>query len=240
MATFGLFLMCLWNNFLIRFISILEHIYFNKMIEFKVWISFLITVTILVTTPGPSVLLATANSMKYGINKTLGTILGDLSANLCQILLASFGLASIVISSGELFQLIKWCGVIYLIYIGIMKITSKPTLQINKEETNEREFSKLYVEGFLMSVANPKAIVFFAALFPIFIDDSLPFLPQVVILSITFLILDGISLLIYTLFASRLKTYLENHEKIYLQNKVVGILLILSGIMLSMVNRTNN
>ena len=210
------------------------------MTEFKVWISFLITVTILVTTPGPSVLLATANSMKYGINKTLGTILGDLSANLCQILLASFGLASIVISSGELFQLIKWCGVIYLIYIGIMKITSKPTLQINKEETNERKFSKLYVEGFLMSVANPKAIVFFAALFPIFIDDSLPFLPQVVILSITFLILDGISLLIYTLFASRLKTYLENHEKIYLQNKVVGILLILSGIMLSMVNRTNN
>ena len=210
------------------------------MIEFKVWISFLITVTILVTTPGPSVLLATANSMKYGINKTLGTILGDLSANLCQILLASFGLASIVISSGELFQLIKWCGVIYLIYMGIMKITSKPTLLINKEETNEREFSKLYVEGFLMSVANPKAIVFFAALFPIFIDDSLPFLPQVVILSITFLILDGISLLIYTLFASRLKTYLENHEKIYLQNKVVGILLILSGIMLSMVNRTNN
>ena len=210
------------------------------MIEFKVWISFLITVSILVSTPGPSVLLATANSMKYGINKTLGTILGDLSANLCQILLASFGLASIVISSGELFQLIKWCGVIYLIYIGIMKITSKPTLQINKEETNEREFSKLYVEGFLMSVANPKAIVFFAALFPIFIDDSLPFLPQVVILSITFLILDGISLLIYTLFASRLKKYLENHEKIYLQNKVVGILLILSGIMLSMVNRTNN
>ena len=210
------------------------------MIEFKVWISFLITVTILVTTPGPSVLLATANSMKYGINKTLGTILGDLSANLCQILLASFGLASIVISSGELFQLIKWCGVIYLIYMGIMKITSKPTLLINKEETNEREFSKLYVEGFLMSVANPKAIVFFAALFPIFIDDSLPFLPQVVILSITFLILDGISLLIYTLFASRLKTYLENHEKIYLQNKVVGILLILSGIMLSVVNRTNN
>ena len=210
------------------------------MIELKIWISFLITVTILVITPGPSVLLVTANSMKYGVNMTLGTIFGDLTANLCQILLASFGLASIVISSGELFQVIKWCGVIYLIFIGIMKITSKPTLQINKEETNEREFSKLYVEGFLMSVSNPKAIVFFAALFPIFIDDTLPFLPQVVILSVTFLILDGISLLIYTLFASRLKTYLENHEKIYLQNKVVGILLILSGIMLSMVNRTNN
>ena len=178
--------------------------------------------------------------MKYGIDKTLGTILGDLSANLCQILLASIGLASIVISSGELFQVIKWCGVSYLIYIGIMKIVSKPMIKINYEETNERSFFKLYAEGFLMSAANPKAIVFFAALFPLFISDSLPFLPQVVILSITFLILDGISLLIYTLFASRLKTYLENQEKIYLQNKLVGVLLILSGIMLSMVNQTNN
>ena len=210
------------------------------MIDFKIWISFLITVTILVMTPGPSVLLATANSMKYGIDKTLGTILGDLSANLCQIFLASIGLASIVISSGELFQVIKWCGVAYLIYIGIMKIVSKPIIKIIYEETNERSFFKLYAEGFLMSAANPKAIVFFAALFPLFISDSLPFLPQVVILSITFLILDGVSLLIYTLFASRLKTYLENQEKIYLQNKLVGILLILSGIMLSIVNKINN
>lgn len=207
--------------------------------EFKVWVSFLITVTVLVLTPGPSVLLATANSMKYGVKKTLGTILGDLSANFCQIILASIGLASIVISSGELFQVIKWCGVFYLIYIGILKIVSKSTIQIDKEGAKERSFSKLYAEGFLMSVANPKAIVFFAALFPLFINENLPFLPQVVLLTFTFLILDGTSLLIYTLFASRLKAYLENKEKIHLQNKVVGILLILSGILLSMVNRTN-
>lgn len=208
--------------------------------EFTIWISFVATVTILVITPGPSVLLATANSMKYGANNALGTILGDLSANLCQIILASIGLASIVISSGELFQIIKWCGVAYLIYIGTMKIISKPKIQINKEGTNGRSFSKLYAEGFLMSAANPKAIVFFAALFPLFISESSPFLPQVVILAITFLILDGTSLLIYTKFASRLKTYLENQEKVHLQNRIVGILLIFSGIMLSMVKRTNN
>jgi len=207
--------------------------------EFKVWVSFLITVTVLVLTPGPSVLLATANSMKYGVKKTLGTILGDLSANFCQIILASIGLASIVISSGELFQVIKWCGVFYLIYIGILKIVSKSTIQLDKEGAKERSFSKLYAEGFLMSIANPKAIVFFAALFPLFINENLPFLPQVVLLTFTFLILDGTSLLIYTLFASRLKAYLENKEKIHLQNKVAGILLILSGILLSMVNRTN-
>ena len=208
--------------------------------ELTIWISYVATVIILVITPGPSVLLATANSMKYGSKKTIGTILGDLSANLCQIVLASVGLASIVIASGELFQIIKWCGVAYLIYMGIMKFISKPEIKIDTEVPNNRSFSKLYAEGFLMSAVNPKAIVFFAALFPLFIVESSPFLPQVVILALTFLILDGTSLLIYSQFATRLKSYLENKEKIYLQNRIVGSLLIFSGFMLSMVKRTSD
>lgn len=207
--------------------------------DLTLWISFIGTVLILVFTPGPSVLLATANSMKYGAKKTTGTILGDLSANLLQIILASAGLATIVISSGELFQLIKWFGVAYLIYIGIRKIITTPKIELNKRNSKERNFLDLYTEGFLMSAANPKAIVFFAALFPLFINETLPFIPQVIILGITFLVLDGISLFVFTHFAMKLKEYLENKEKVHLQNKIVGSLLILSGVMLSFVKRTN-
>ena len=94
--------------------------------DFTLWLSFVGTVLILVWTPGPSVLLATANSMKYGAKKTTGTILGDLTANLLQITLASAGLASIVISSGELFQVIKWLGVVYLVFMGVKKIIKIP------------------------------------------------------------------------------------------------------------------
>lgn len=208
--------------------------------DVTLWISFIGTALILTLTPGPSVLLATANSMKYGANKTIGTILGDLSANLMQMILASAGLASIVASSGELFQWIKWFGVAYLIYTGIRKIITKPRLAVNTNGEKDRSFLNLYVEGFLMSAANPKAIVFFSALFPLFINQALPFLPQVVVLASTFLILDGVSLLIYSLFATRLKHYLENEKKVHLQNRIVGSLLILSGLMLSMVKRTNN
>lgn len=208
--------------------------------DIATWLSFVGTVIILAMTPGPSVLLATANSMKYGRSKTVGTILGDLSANLCQIILASIGLAAIAISSGELFQLIKWCGVLYLIYIGIAKILSRPKITLQTDEVKERSWSKLYFEGFLMSAANPKAIVFFAALFPLFINEAYPIFPQIVILAITFLVIDGISLLIYASFASQLKSYLENQKKVHLQNRIVGSLLVLSGLMLSMVKRTNN
>jgi len=208
--------------------------------DLTLWLSFVGTVLILALTPGPSVLLATANSMKYGASKTIGTILGDLSANLLQIILASAGLASIVISSGELFQMIKWFGVAYLIYIGISKIVSNSQLIFAKKALKDKSFLNLYTEGFLMSAANPKAIVFFAALFPLFINENLLFLPQILILSITFLIIDGMSLTIYTRFATKFKDYLENKEKVYLQNKIVGSLLILSGLMLSLVKRTND
>ena len=208
--------------------------------EITVWLSFVGTVIILAITPGPSVLLATANSMKYGKSKTIGTIAGDLVANLCQIILASVGLATIITSSGELFQIIKWLGVAYLIYMGIMKIIAKPKIELSTSKVEERSFSKLFLEGFLMSAANPKAIVFFAALFPLFLNNADPILPQIVILAVTFLILDGLSLFIYAIFAERLKSYLENQQKVYLQNRIVGGLLVLSGIMLSMVKRANN
>ncbi|MEM9671547.1 MAG: LysE family translocator [Cyclobacteriaceae bacterium] len=210
------------------------------MMDLTLWISFVGTVLILALTPGPSVLLATANSLKHGVKKTVGTIFGDLSANLLQIMLASVGLASIIVSSGELFQLIKWLGVAYLIYVGIRKIIIQPKVEIHERKGQHRSFFSLYSEGFLMSAANPKAIVFFTALFPLFISDSLPILPQITILAITFLILDGLSLLIYAQFATKLKTYLENQKKVHLQNKIIGTLLILSGLMLATVKRTSN
>lgn len=204
------------------------------------WISFIGTVLIIGVTPGPSVLLASANSMNYGVKKTTGTILGDLSANAMQIVLSSLGLASIVISSGEIFSLIKWAGVGYLIYMGITKIITVPEVVQFKKRNRDKGFVKLYSEGFLMSASNPKAIVFFAALFPLFIDQNMAFVPQVAILGITYLVIDGICLLVYVQFASRLKKYLENQQKTHLQNKLIGTLLILSGLMLSLVKRSNN
>lgn len=208
--------------------------------DLTIWISFVGTVLIIGITPGPSVLLAAANSMNHGTKKATGTILGDLSANTLQIILSSIGLASIVISSGEIFGLIKWAGVGYLMYMGVMKFISSPQVgQFNKKD-KEKSFFKLYSEGFLMSASNPKPIVFFAALFPLFIDPNLAFVPQVVILGTTYLAIDGICLFFYVHFASKLKAYLENQQKVHLQNRIIGALLILSGLMLSTVKRTND
>lgn len=121
--------------------------------------------------------------------------------------------------------------------MGIRKLFSKPEKFELSSNIGKGNFFKLFVEGFLMSAANPKAIVFFAALFPLFLDDFAPMIPQIIILGITFLIIDGLSLLVYSTFAETLKSYLESREKMHLQNRIVGGLLILSGIMLSMIRR---
>lgn len=205
--------------------------------DLTLWLSFVGTVLVLGLTPGPSVLLATANSLKYGPRKTMGTILGDLSANLLQIVLASAGLASIVMASGEVFQTIKWLGVAYLIFLGIRKFFNSSEVNLKKENQKPRTWFQLYTEGFLMSAANPKAIVFFAALFPVFIVAGRPLIPQIAILAITFLSIDCMSLLLYARFASILRKVLENRQQVKLQNRIVGTLLILSGIFLSTVRR---
>lgn len=201
------------------------------------WLSFAATFAILAVTPGPSVLLATANSMNHGSRKAVATILGDLSANTLQILFASLGLATIITTSASVFNAIKWIGVAYLIYMGISKLRASTTENTLKSDKQEKSFFKLYSEGFLMSASNPKAIVFIAAFFPLFIDQQLPFIPQVIILGLTYLVMDGICLLTYVHFADRLKRYLEDQEKVSLQNKIIGGLLIFSGVMLSLVNQ---
>jgi homoserine/homoserine lactone efflux protein len=105
--------------------------------------------------------------MNHGSRKAVATILGDLSANTLQILLASLGLATIITTSASVFNAIKWVGVAYLIYLGISKLLSKAGTNNLLEEKREKSFFKLYSEGFLMSASNPKAIVFIAAFFPL-------------------------------------------------------------------------
>lgn len=205
--------------------------------NFTLWLSFAATFAILAVTPGPSVLLATANSMNHGARKAVATILGDLSANTLQILLASLGLATIITTSATVFNAIKWVGVAYLIYMGVSKLLAKPSDEILRADKAEKSFFKLYSEGFLMSASNPKAIVFIAAFFPLFIDPELPFTPQVIVLGLTYLVMDGICLLTYAHFADRLKRYLADREKVSLQHKIIGSLLVFSGVMLSLINQ---
>lgn len=137
----------------------------------NLWIAYIGTVLLMMSTPGPSQLLMLSNSIGNGFRRSLFTAAGDLSANLVQMIVASVGLASVLASSTTFFVAIKWAGVGYLVYLGLKLLLARKPPE-SALEPPKRSARALYWQGFLTSAANPKAVVFFAALFPQFIDPS--------------------------------------------------------------------
>lgn len=148
------------------------------------------------TPPDTSQLLTISNSIQHGLKRSLWTISGDLSANILQMLAAAFGLAAVIATSANAFTIIKWLGVAYLAWIGLQLFLSKP-IDTKAESASQKSAGSLFRQGFFTSSANPYAVVFFSALFPQFIDPGLPVLPQVAILGATYLVVDGVILLLW-------------------------------------------
>ncbi len=161
------------------------------------WLAFVGTVLLLMGTPGPSQLLMLSNSAGNGFRRALATAAGDLSANLLQMIVAGAGLAGAVRASSDVFAVVKWLGVLYLVFLGV-RMWRAPSGTLTPERgTRLRSLRSLYAQGFVTSASNPKAVVFFAALFPQFLAANEPFLAQFAILSATYIVIDGTFLSLY-------------------------------------------
>lgn len=167
------------------------------------YLAYLATVAVFFSMPpGPSQALMIANSMRHGVRRSTATIFGDLTANALQMTAAAFGLAVIISTSYWILLAVKWAGVLYLLWIGWRTFTSRRS-DLSDAGTLISS-NRLWRQGFITSASNPKAIFFFAALFPQFIDISQPVWPQLVILGTTYLFVDGTLLLLWGLLAERL------------------------------------
>ena len=155
-----------------------------------------------VTPPDTSQLLIISNSLRHGLRRSTATIAGDLSANVLQMTAAAFGLTAIIAASADAIWVIKWLGVAYLAWIGLRLILTRNTADGPRAADQGRR-RVLFRQGFLTSSANPYAVVFFGALFPQFIDPTQPVLVQLVILGATYLLVDGLILLLWGWMATR-------------------------------------
>ena len=183
------------------------------------------------TPPDTSQLLIISNSVRHGLGRSAYTIAGDLTANSLQMTGAAFGLAAIIATSATAFIWIKWLGVAYLVWIGIQLIRSKDqTTGVHANATGQS--FRLFRQGFVTSMANPFAVVFFGALFPQFIDPTLPVLPQLLILGVTYLVVDGVILLLWGWLGSRAATALKRVSFTSI-NKVCGGLMIAAAALLA-------
>ena len=204
------------------------------MISFETWSLYVLTVLALMSTPGPSHLLMLSNSAAYGFRRSLATGAGDLSANGLQMLAAGLGLAALISAYAPALQIIKWAGVAYLIFMGVrmMRRWSLPGAD-DQANTPSVSLSGLWSQGFITSAANPKAVVFFTALFPQFIASDLPFWPQFIALSVSYIVIDGLFLSAYGYGAAWITTRLSQIPKIWV-SRIGGGLMILAACLLAL------
>lgn len=181
------------------------------------------------TPPDTSQLLIISNSLRHGLRKSLATIAGDLSANALQMTLAAFGLTAIIAASANALWVVKWLGVAYLVWIGLRLMMSRP----DTAGPGAAQRGTLFRQGFLTSSANPYAVVFFGALFPQFINPGVAVLPQLLILGVTYLVVDGLILLLWGWAAQRTLGRVKNLTNLWI-NRVSGALMIGAAVLLGL------
>jgi threonine/homoserine/homoserine lactone efflux protein len=210
----------------------------------ETWLSFCALVSLMVATPGPSVLIGMSHSLRYGPRPTMITALGDVTANMIQMVIAAVGLGALLATSVTAFGVVKWCGVAFLIVIGLTAILRKPKASKNHSDTEIKirtgfepiRKRRLFSEGFLVAAGNPKAIAFFGALFPQFIDPSVDLWPPLVILGITFVIFDYTFVMMYALGAARLMPWLLKRGGKNTIGRISGGVLIVAALLLSLID----
>jgi len=137
------------------------------------WGIFVLTLGVATLLPGPSVLLALHNGLRYGRARSLAGILGVVVAALILAGAAMTGLAGLLLASAHLFRLLRLAGAAYLIFLGARMLwSSRRAAQANalEREGNQLEGRELFRQGVRVGLSNPKAILFFGALFPQFLD----------------------------------------------------------------------
>lgn len=147
---------------------------------------FSMTVFVASIIPGPSMLLALTHGMQFGARRTMASAMGNVTVTLIQALISIVGLGTILLASETVFLVVKWVGAGYLIHMGIAMLrSSSATVSPGqaREDGENTSLKKMYLQAAFVTAGNPKAIVFFTAVFPQFINPDAPYLLQCAILT---------------------------------------------------------
>ena len=202
--------------------------------------TFLLTGILLNLTPGNDTIFILTRSIGQGKKAGIISALGIGTGSIIHTILAAFGLSIIIAKSILLFNIIKYAGAAYLLYIGFKMLTQKKPLNTdNTAAERSAGYLKIYRDAIITNVLNPKVALFFIAFLPQFIDPTLkntvlPFL----VLGITFITTGTIWCLILATFASAIFTRLKNNKSVSMYlNRISGITLIGLGIKVALTDR---
>lgn len=196
--------------------------------QWATWGLFATTELVLCLTPGPAVLFVLSSALRAGARQSMASSAGILAANAVYFLISATGLGGLLAASTDLFFAVKWAGAAYLIYLGLRSIFGK-SAAFAMEEGQPSRVHHLFAGGFVTQASNPKAIVFFSALLPQFLDARRAIAPQVAILGVTSVIIEFFVLLGYGAVAARASALAGGSRYAALTNRIAGALLIGAG-----------
>lgn len=204
------------------------------MPETAALISFVLACLVIVAVPGPTVTVIIANSMRHGARAGLLNVLGTQLGILSMIAVLAFGLAAAVSQLGHLFEILRFVGAAYLIWLGVKMWRSDGTL--GAAAAAPRPMGSFVMQGFIVIWSNPKALLFFGAFIPQFIDPAGSTAYQTVFYGLIFVAIATVLDSLYALAAGGARAWLSR-EKVRLTEKVAGSFLIGGGIWLALSRR---
>ena len=191
-------------------------------------IAFFLTIT-----PGTPRVIIVTYAINYGLKRSVITAIGDVSANTLQMILVAFGVGALVFVYPNILNYLRWIGVLYLLYIAFDLVKSSKNLDFNKSLSTKSNLS-LFKDGFLVAFLSPKAWVFFGAIFPQFLNLEGDFTIHLVILIISWIILDFSTLMLYGFAAQKIVNWLIINPKTI--NTISACALIILAVIIASTN----
>ncbi|HYE70728.1 MAG TPA: LysE family translocator [Aquabacterium sp.] len=199
------------------------------------YLLYLAAVALLIVTPGPTMLMCMTNAVNHGPRRAMTSVAGAVTAVLGVMLLSAMGLGAVLAASETAFTAVKLAGAAYLVWLGIRTFRSKAVLQL--DEGAQPRARSFYLQGLLVGASNPKAVLFFAAFFPQFLNPQAPIAPQFALLALTFVAMEFTVLTACALGVSRLVPMLKSSTPVLWINRVCGTLFALMGGLLLLTRR---
>lgn len=203
--------------------------------SWNMWLAFLAAAVVIAVSPGPGAVLSMATGLRHGYAVALRAILGLQTALLIQLAIVVLGLGAVLAASATAFLIVKIAGAGYLIWLGVRKW--RAPVELLDDGTAARDTRGVYLQGVLVNLTNPKAIVFMVALVPQFIDPQLPQWPQFLIIATTMVGTDMLVMSCYALLAGRCRRWLRSPRMMKAQNRVFGGMFVAAGSLLAASSR---
>jgi threonine/homoserine/homoserine lactone efflux protein len=172
--------------------------------------TFVLASGVLAVTPGPGVLYVVTRSLVQGRRCGLASVAGVALGNLGNAFAAAVGLAALFAVSSMAFALIKYAGAAYLIYLGVRMFRAPPA-EISAVLRSPVPLRRVFRDGFVVALLNPKTTVFFAAFLPQFLAPGASPLPQSMALGTLFVVIAGVTDSVYALLAGTVAPALQRH-----------------------------